>query len=65
MSSKAADLKDIYLNIAGDRPLTEPQQEDPSHDPIDEPDYEVEQTVHGLVKNDGLKDAVDGFEANL
>lgn len=62
MASKAHELKQLYIDIAGDSPITEPQQEDPSHDPIDKPEYEVEETIRGLIKDDGLGDAVDGFE---
>lgn len=62
MSGNTDELRDIFLDVAGEETLVEPQEETPSHDPVEERDAEIEETVSVSVRNDGLDDAVDsGF----
>lgn len=53
MSNDTDDLTAIFLDISGEETLTEPQEEGPSHAPIEVSDDDVDPT------EDGLDDAVD------
>lgn len=64
MTAKTDSLKNIYIDVAGDEPLTERQEEDPSREPMDEQVQSVENQVITAAKDDGLDDAVDGVASN-
>lgn len=59
MSGETEELRDIFLDVAGEEPLTERQEADVSRDPIDEETAELEAEVSGIAREDGLTDAVD------
>lgn len=65
MSTGTTSLKDIYLDVAGDDPITEAQEEGPSHDPIEEREAAMEEEVSSFVQDNGLDDAVDGAEVGV
>ncbi|MDY6818547.1 MAG: hypothetical protein SVG88_07795 [Halobacteriales archaeon] len=65
MSTDTSSLKDIYLDVAGDDPITESQQEEPSHDPIEESEAAMEEEVSTFVQENGLDDAVEGAEISV
>lgn len=60
MRSDTEALRDIFLDVAGEGVVTESQAEEPSRDPIEERDAELEAEVSGMTREDGLEDAVDG-----
>lgn len=62
MSTKTESLRDLYLDVAGEETITESQQEEPSHDPIEAGETELEAKVSEFVREDGLEDAVDGAD---
>ena len=53
MGHDTDDLTAIFLDISGEETLTEPQEEAPSHAPIESDEDPVDLT------EDGLDDAVD------
>lgn len=53
MGNDTDDLTAIFLDISGEETITEPQEEAPSHAPIEADDESVD------VTEDGLEDAVD------
>jgi division protein CdvB (Snf7/Vps24/ESCRT-III family) len=59
MSTKTESLRDLYMDITGEEATTEPQQESPSHDPIEEQDADLERSLSTVTREDGLEDAVD------
>lgn len=59
MSSKTDDLRDLYLDVAGQETVTEPKEEEPSHDPVERREATIEREVSALVNHDGLEDAVE------
>lgn len=62
MSVDTDSLRDLYLDVAGEEVLIEPQQEEPSHDPIEGPEAKLEADVSAVARQDGLDDAVRGAE---
>lgn len=62
MSTNTESLRDLYLKVAGDQPIVETQEQDPSRDPVGEDESELEAEVSTLLREDGLDDAVDGVE---
>lgn len=63
MSTKTESLKSIYLDIAGEQPLTERQEHGPSHDPQEEPDISREHELASITRTNGLEDALAGAES--
>lgn len=62
MAANTDHLRDIFLDVADEETLTERQQEEPSRDPIDAGDAEMENEIWSATIDDGLEDAVDsGF----
>lgn len=59
MTEKTDALRDIFLEVSEEPTVTESQEEGPSRDPIEGPDAAVEEAVVGLLREDGLADAVD------
>ena len=64
MSTDTESLRDIYLDVAGEETITESQEEEPSHDPIEEGESELEAEISSMLREDGLDDAVDGAEVS-
>lgn len=64
MTTKTDSLRNLYLEVAGDRPIVETQEQEPSRDPIGEDESELEAHVSTVLREDGLDDAVDGVEMN-
>lgn len=62
MSTDTADLRQLYLDVAGEETVTESQEEEPSHDPIEESEFELEAEVQAFTTQDGLDDALEGLE---
>lgn len=62
MSTDAAELRDLFVDVTGEEATTEEQEEGPSRDPIDEEVERVERAVE-VARDDGLDDAVAGTEA--
>lgn len=58
MAENTSNLRDIFLDVAGEAELTERQHEEPSRDPIDAGDP-IEEDIWSVTVNDGLEDAVD------
>jgi hypothetical protein len=52
-------LKEIFLQVSEDGTVTEPQEEGPSYEPIDDETAEQEGEVADSYA-DGLNDAIDG-----
>ena len=59
MSTKTESLRDLYMDVTGEEAITEPQQESPSHDPIEDQDADLERSLSAVTREDGLTDAVD------
>ena len=52
-------LKEIFLQVSEDGTVTEPQEEGPSYEPIDDETAEQDEEVAGSYADD-LGDAIDG-----
>lgn len=63
MSAETESLRDLYLDVAGEAMITETQEEGHSHAPLDD-ESEVGAEVSAVIREDGLKDAVDGFDTD-
>ena len=63
MSTDVDSLKEVYLNVAGDAPVIEQQQEEPSRDPVDTTQADLEEEVSAFAREHGLDDALEGLEA--
>jgi len=61
MSTDTDSLRDLYLDVTGEEGVTETQEEEPSHDPIEGPETPMTE-VSDVVQRDGLEDAVAGAE---
>ena len=61
MPTDTDSLRDLYLDVTGEEGVTETQEEEPSHDPIEGPETGMT-AVSDLVRHDGLEDAVAGAE---
>ncbi|MFB6219463.1 MAG: hypothetical protein ABEH77_09880 [Halobacteriaceae archaeon] len=59
MSTETDELRDIFLDVAGEETVTERQAEEPSREPVE--DAEVAEAAE-LGREDGLADAVAGAE---
>ena len=59
MSAKTDSLRDLYLNVAGEEPITEPQEEGPSRDPIEAREADLEREISEFARQDGLEDALE------
>ena len=64
MSSKAEQLRSLYLDLAGEETITESQLEELNRDPVDSTEAALTEEVSGYVREDGLKEAIDGVESN-
>jgi len=62
MSADTDSLRELYVDVAGEEVLTESQEEEPSHDPIESPEAELGAEVSAVARQDGLEDAVQGAE---
>jgi len=62
MSVDANRLRDLYLDVAEEASVTEPQADERSHEPIDGSVAAVEREVSDLVREDGLEDAIESAE---
>lgn len=62
MSAETDNLRELYLNVAGEETVTEVQAEEPSRDPIDATEIELEAEVQAFTREDGLGDALEGVE---
>ena len=62
MSADTDELRQLYLDVAGEETVTETQEEDPSRDPIEEAESELEAEVQSFTTEHGLEDALDGIE---
>lgn len=61
MSTDTDSLRDLYLDVTGEEEVTETQEEEPSHDPIESTEAAMAE-VWDVVRRDGLDDAVAGAE---
>lgn len=59
MSAKPDSLRDLYMDVAGEETITEPQENGPSHEPIDEHAVALERKVSTFTREDGLDDVVE------
>ena len=62
MSTKADELRDLYLDVADEATITESQEEDRNRDPLDATDEAIENEVAGYQRQDGLDEALEGSE---
>lgn len=65
MASNTESLREIFLDVAGEKTITERQETHHSRDSIDDGGVELERTVSATVLEDGLDDAVDGAEVEF
>jgi hypothetical protein len=61
MPTDTDSLRDLYLDVTGEEEVTETQEEEPSHDPIESTEAAMAE-VWDVVRRDGLDDAVAGAE---
>lgn len=64
MTGKAAELRELYLNLAEDETITESQEQVPNHDPVDATEAAIESEVIDYRREDGLDDALEGIESS-
>lgn len=62
MSSETEQLRDIFLDVAGEETVTERQVEEPSREPVDQREAELAAEAVEMGRDDGLADAVAGAE---
>ena len=62
MSTQTDSLRELYLDIAGEETITEPQEEERSHAPIEAEEADFERELSDFLRRDGLTDAVEGAE---
>lgn len=62
MTDETDDLRAIFLEVSEDGTVTERQVEGPSKDPVEERDAAVAEQAAASALEDGLDDAVDGFD---
>lgn len=65
MATKTESLRDLYMDVADEKTITEKQEEQHSHDPIGDGETELEEAVSATVVEDGLDGAVDGVEVEF
>jgi hypothetical protein len=63
MTAETESLGELYQQITGESVVTESQGEEPSRDPIEETDADLERDVQAVTRNDGLGEAVEGGES--
>lgn len=62
MSTKADELRDLYLDVADEATITESQEQDRNRDPLDATDEAIENEVADYQRQDGLDEALEGSE---
>lgn len=60
MSSDTDDLRELFVEVTDEETVTEHRREDPSRDPIEEDD----EALVAAATEDGLDDAVAGFDVS-
>lgn len=60
MSSDTDDLRELFVEVTDEETVTEQRREGPSRDPIEEDDAEIV----AAATEDGLDDAVAGFDVS-
>jgi hypothetical protein len=65
MASNTESLRELFLDVAGDKTITERQENDRSRDSLGDGGVQLERTVSATVLEDGLDDAVDGAEVEF
>ncbi|MFT4949659.1 MAG: hypothetical protein ACI9CA_001800 [Natronomonas sp.] len=61
MAVDTDSLRDLYIDVTGEKAVTERQAEEPSHDPIEGEEGSMA-AVSDILRRDGLEDAVAGAE---
>ena len=64
MSADTDELRDLFVDVAGEETIIQHQTEEPSREPIEEHDTELAAEAAEVAREDGLADAVEGAEVD-
>ncbi len=63
MSADTDTLREIYMEVAEEPTVVERQEEEPSREPIEASESQLEAEVSSFARQHGLDDALEGVEA--